>query len=177
MMLTMVTAGCRITDVPKRQTVYDRIEILMSEKGDNPTSLSVKLTGDASKRELVRQIKKRFTENPDSAGASGRTLEQIAKHYDVSMHWLQAGGTHRGRFSEFETADPRGSITAIASQIGVRQSVIEYVLAQNPDWSDSWALFGLLYSLESAARAGGKVPEIESAQRRPIARPGQRAKR
>lgn len=121
----------------------------MEERGENPTSLARAMGGGDSNRDLIRQIRLRHEEKP-GAVANGKTLDKIAKFFDVSIPWLLNGGLARGSYAPI--AD---ELTAAALTVGVRREIIERVLAEYADADDPFTLVQVMVGLETVARAGG----------------------
>lgn len=126
---------------------WDRLQMLMEERGLSATSLSQQV-GGAGNRELVRQIRLRHEQKP-GAMANGKTLDKIAKFFDVSARWLVNGGPDRGHYAPLE-----GELLTHAVKLGIRREIVEAVLAEYPDVEDPWPAIAIMVAQESAARSG-----------------------
>lgn len=139
---------CTIPGVTKaREHFWDRLQLLLRESGKTATRVSSDLWGKTN-RDKIRQIGVRAGTAPE-ASVHAKTLDELARYFNVSTKWLSHGGPERGVYSTHEN-----ELVLHATGIGVRREIAERVIAEHPDLGDPWVLVQVMIAEEAAARLG-----------------------
>lgn len=139
---------CTIPGVTKaREHLWDRIQLLLRESGKTATRVSGDLWGKTN-RDKIRQIGVRAATDP-GASVHAKTLDDLARYFNVSAKWLTNGGPERGIYASHDS-----ELVLHATGIGVRREIAERVIAEHSDLGDPWVLVQVMIAEEAAARLG-----------------------